>query len=186
LTEPRRIAIGADYYRVLGVPRNASAQEIHRAYRRLARQHHPDISGQSAAADRFRAVSEAYEVLHDPERRANYDHRLASPTRATRSRPDTTSRTSATRERRDRASPSSPAHAEAILELSPQEAALAASVPLRLSDARGNWIELPAGTHHGQRLRISRANRRPGRPPGDLILTIQVRGATTPHLTYSD
>lgn len=67
-----------DPYMVLGVPRQASAGEIARAYRRAARACHPD-SGGAGSAERFQAVSDAYEVLREPRRRAVYDrsHPLA-------------------------------------------------------------------------------------------------------------
>jgi molecular chaperone DnaJ len=62
-----------DYYELLGVPRDASHEDIKRAFRRLARELHPDVSEEPDAALRFRAVAEAYEVLSDPERRRTYD-----------------------------------------------------------------------------------------------------------------
>jgi DnaJ-class molecular chaperone len=63
-----------DYYQVLGVPRAASAESIKRAYRRLARETHPDLHpGDAAAEARFKEVNEAYEVLADPQRRRAYD-----------------------------------------------------------------------------------------------------------------
>ena len=64
-----------DYYEVLGIDRDASADQIKRAYRKLARQHHPDLNKDDAeeAAERFKEVSEAYEVLADDDKRANYD-----------------------------------------------------------------------------------------------------------------
>jgi molecular chaperone DnaJ len=61
-----------DLYRQLGVSPDASAEEVHRAYRRLARRYHPDAGAGSDDA-RFQEVSRAYEVLRDPERRASYD-----------------------------------------------------------------------------------------------------------------
>jgi curved DNA-binding protein len=62
-----------DYYKVLGVGRDASAEEIKRSYRKLARKYHPDVSKEKNAEDKFKEVQEAYEVLHDPKKRAAYD-----------------------------------------------------------------------------------------------------------------
>ena len=63
-----------DYYDVLGVGRDASGDDIKKAFRNLARQHHPDANpGDEAAAERFREIAEAYEVLSEPETRARYD-----------------------------------------------------------------------------------------------------------------
>jgi curved DNA-binding protein len=62
-----------DYYESLGVPRDASPEEIRRAYRALARKHHPDVNREAGAEDRFKEISEAYEVLRDPDKRARYD-----------------------------------------------------------------------------------------------------------------
>jgi curved DNA-binding protein len=62
-----------DHYRTLGVARGASQQEIKRAYRRLARRYHPDVSSEAGAEERFKEVGEAYEVLSDTEKRSAYD-----------------------------------------------------------------------------------------------------------------
>jgi curved DNA-binding protein len=62
-----------DFYEDLGVSRNATADEIQRAYRKLARTYHPDVNKDPGAEERFKDVSEAYDVLSDPETRAKYD-----------------------------------------------------------------------------------------------------------------
>ena len=67
------MADGEDFYQTLGVPRNASQDEIQRAYRQLARTYHPDINRDPGAEDRFKEVSEAYDVLSDPQTRRRYD-----------------------------------------------------------------------------------------------------------------
>ncbi len=62
-----------DYYEVLGVGRTASADEVKKAYRQLARQYHPDVSREADAEARFKEINEAYEVLSDQQKRATYD-----------------------------------------------------------------------------------------------------------------
>jgi len=62
-----------DYYKIMDVERTASQDEIKRAYRKLARKYHPDVSKEADAEARFKEVGEAYEVLKDPEKRAAYD-----------------------------------------------------------------------------------------------------------------
>ncbi len=62
-----------DYYKIMGVNRDASQDEIKRAYRKLARKYHPDVSKEADAEAKFKEVGEAYEVLKDPEKRAAYD-----------------------------------------------------------------------------------------------------------------
>ena len=69
-----------DYYEIMGVARDASADDIKRAYRRLARKYHPDVSKEKDAEARFKEVGEAYEVLRDPEKRAAYDQLGRRPT----------------------------------------------------------------------------------------------------------
>ncbi|WP_318557231.1 DnaJ C-terminal domain-containing protein [Geobacter anodireducens] len=62
-----------DYYAILGVSKSATQEEVQRAYRKLARQYHPDINKESTAEEKFKQINEAYEVLGDPEKRARYD-----------------------------------------------------------------------------------------------------------------
>ncbi len=62
-----------DYYDVMGVARDVTQDEIKRAYRKLARKYHPDVSNEPEAEERFKSVGEAYAVLKDPEKRAAYD-----------------------------------------------------------------------------------------------------------------
>ena len=134
-----------DLYRVLGVPRDASAREIRHAYRRLARRHHPDLNPGPGGSQRFAAVAGAYEILRDPVRRARYDDTL-SPSPAAR--------------RRASGQPARPMPVDnrlprhGILELSPYEAAHLARHPLALQDGRGQTILLPAGTRDGDRITV--------------------------------
>src|SRR5581483_8613832 len=63
-----------DYYKILGVGKNASEEEIKKAYRKLARQHHPDRNpGDKSAEEKFKQISQAHDVLSDPEKRKQYD-----------------------------------------------------------------------------------------------------------------
>ena len=62
-----------DYYEILGIPRNASVDDIKTAFRKLARQYHPDVSKEPDAEEKFKEINEAYGVLSDPQKRARYD-----------------------------------------------------------------------------------------------------------------
>jgi DnaJ domain len=121
-----------DYYRVLGVARDASTPEIRRAYRRLARRHHPDRNPEPDSPERFRTLAEAYAVLGDADRRARYDHTITPPARRELPR---TSPPALTR--------------RGVLELSPREARIAATKPLTLT-GDGLAIVLPAGVTDGE------------------------------------
>ncbi|MBU0672257.1 MAG: molecular chaperone DnaJ [Candidatus Margulisbacteria bacterium] len=63
-----------DYYEILGVNKNSSADEIKRAYRKLARQYHPDVNKEPGAEDKFKELNEAYQVISDPNKRSQYDY----------------------------------------------------------------------------------------------------------------
>jgi DnaJ-class molecular chaperone len=175
LPKVTRIDLRGDYYGLLGIPENASGREIR--------------SDESGAAHRFNAVSEAYQVLRDPDQRACYDHHHQP--KGTVDRPhDSPERPPhggyphgsllgadrfAPRARRCQG-PDPGTDVDAVLELSPQEAALAATTGVTLSDTHGNTIVLPAGTRPGQRICIAGAGRR-GRPPGDLVLIVRIASA---------
>ncbi|HLR41022.1 MAG TPA: DnaJ domain-containing protein, partial [Virgibacillus sp.] len=62
-----------DYYDVLGVGKDASKEEIKKSYRKLARKYHPDVNKEEDAADKFKEAKEAYEVLNNDQKRAQYD-----------------------------------------------------------------------------------------------------------------
>ncbi len=74
------MAKNLDYYEVLGVSKTASLQEIKTAYRRLAKKYHPDVSSEANAQEKFKEVSQAYQILSDPEKRQQHDQELNSKT----------------------------------------------------------------------------------------------------------
>ena len=151
-----------DLYRRLGVPRDASAPEIRRAYRRLARQQHPDLNPDPDGPRRFAALTSAYETLHDPTQRARYDQTLGrppGPTVSPRSAPRAPAWTVSTARLA--------AH-RGILELSPEEAAHLARQPLALRDAHGRVLVLPAGTGDGDHINLLLDGRA-------AVLTVSVR-----------
>ena len=65
--------MSSDYYSVLGVPKDASEEDIKRAYRKLAMKYHPDVATEPGSAEKFKEIGEAYEVLSDPQKRSTYD-----------------------------------------------------------------------------------------------------------------
>lgn len=198
-----------DYYETLGVPRDASASDIRRAYRKLARHYHPDVNSDPGAEDRFKEVSEAYEVLRDKEKRERYD-RLGDNWRAGqdvsgaqdfgggfpgegvgdmhagfgggdfsdffeslfgRHRSAGARRT----EGFDGFAMRGPDQ-QSVLELTLEEAAAGGRHHLIFGEGRGYDVDIPAGVHDGQRIRLA-GEGGPGvggGPPGDLFLRVRI------------
>ena len=193
-----------DYYEILGVPRDASADDIRRAYRKLARQYHPDINNATGAEERFKEVGEAYEVLSDPEKRERYD-RLGDPRSAGGEGPNPADFEdifgrggfgsdvrvefgeggfsdffeSLFGEGRGRADggPLRGRDREAVLDLSLEEALAGGRRRLSLDDDESFEVNIPAGVREGQRIRIGGkgAAGRGGGPAGDLYLLVHLR-----------
>jgi curved DNA-binding protein CbpA len=147
-----------DHYTLLGVRSDSSAREIRRAYRRLARRHHPDVNPRPDGHRRFAELAHAYAILNDPAERARYDQALH---RSTPASPPTTPRSPVVRQPFGRG----------ILELSPREARHLARHPLTLQDGRGRLIVLPAGTRHGEEILLPYNG-------GPVVLTVQLRKKT--------
>lgn len=148
-----------DHYRVLGVAPNASTPEIRRAYRRLARQHHPDHNRDPNGAERFIALAFAYEILRDPAQRAHYDQILRHQAQSAR-RPVTP---------RVRQAQQTVRHG--IIELSSTEARHLRRSSLTLIDAEGRAIVLPAGAGPGDLISLLYASEQ-------VTLTIKVQRKT--------
>jgi curved DNA-binding protein len=198
-----------DYYEVLGVSRDASQDEIRRAYRRLAREYHPDLNRESDAEERFKEVGEAYEVLSDPDKRERYD-RLGAQWRAREQTPgggdfeDFFDRQGFGRDVRvefgdgdfseffarlfgDGAATASTGplrgrDLEAVLELSLEDALSGGRRRLSLEDGRSIEVNIPAGVREGQRVRLAGQGGagRDGGPAGDLYLRILLK----PHARF--
>ena len=150
-----------DYYEVLGVARSASADEIKKAYRRLARKHHPDANPADKTADgRFKTLNEANAVLSDPEQRARYDRQLTpAPSRRA-------------------ARPEAGVHGEQSFRdfVEGWEAALGARIRVPTLEGPAEIeMKVPPGSQGGRRLRLrgEGLNRRAG-GRGDEYLRLQI------------
>jgi curved DNA-binding protein len=193
-----------DYYKILDVARGASEDEIKKAYRRLARKYHPDVSKEANAKEKFQEVSEAYETLRDKEKRAAYDSLGSSfrPGQDFRPPPDWFDRFAGGNRSEDlhgvdlgvfesmgifgragrRSRGAFPGEDyEVPVRLSIEEAARGTERTVQL-DGRSFTARIPRGATDGQRLRL-RGKGGPGSnggPPGDLYLQI----ALEPHPLY--
>jgi DnaJ-class molecular chaperone len=175
----------ADYYETLGVERDASAAEVKRAFRRLARELHPDVNDHDPKAEeKFKAAAEAYEVLSDPERRRTYDAYGEEGLRGRGYQP--MGGFGSVEEifqaffgggfgfevRRG------PMRGQDLLhtvEISALDAMLGTKVRIPSHEGERE-IELPAGTQHGSQYAL-RAHGMPGSgggPPGDLVIAVRV------------
>jgi curved DNA-binding protein len=178
-----------DHYEALGVPRDASAEDIRKAYRKLARTYHPDVNKEAGAEDRFKEISEAYETLRDPEKRAAYDRGPEEPPpgfgggggfRSAGGDFDAGDfedlfgsffggRGGSTFSRRG-------GDHEAVIDLSLAEAARGGKRRFTL-DGHDYEVTIPAGVRDGQRIRLAGEGGRGtgGGPAGDLFLRVRLR-----------
>jgi len=141
-----------DPYAELDVSRDASSEEIRRAYRQVARCHHPDVNHDPGGAERFAAAARAYEILCDPAARARYDNPFPRPVPIRRS-----------------SAPRPAVGWRAVLELTDREAAHLARFPLILIDAQGGRVMVPAGTGDGDQLVLRDRG-------GLIVLRVRVHG----------
>ncbi|TVP89812.1 MAG: J domain-containing protein [Thioalkalivibrio sp.] len=190
-----------DYYRILGVSRSASQDDIKKAYRRLARKYHPDVSAQSDAETRFKEINEAHEVLGNPERRSAYDRLGANwragqefrppPGWAGRGAPggggqgfdgfsdffDSLFGGRAGGRRRGAGVRMRGADRTGVAEITLDQALHGTEVTVNGASGGSRRVRIPPGAHNGTRLRV-RGQGEPGAgsgTPGDLLLEIRVR-----------
>ncbi len=189
-----------DYYRVLGVPRDATPEQIKKAYRQLARKYHPDVNRTPDAAARMKAVNEAYSVLSDADQRAEYDAggrpgeaprgHDAGPFRRHGGPADDSDFARFFSDLMDRAQSGPRPDAHATIELDLEEAWQGSrrriAIDLPESDLRGRVafrrrtvdVKIPAGVKPGQHIRLAGLG---GTAEGDLYLEVRIR----PHPRYA-
>ena len=178
--------MSGDYYEILGVERDASAVDVKRAFRRLARELHPDVNAHDPEAEeKFKAAAEAYEVLSDPERRRTYDAYGHEGLRGGGYQP-----AGGFGSVEDifqaffgsgfgfevRRGPMRGHDLLHRVEISALDAMLGAKLKIPSQEGEEREIELPPGTQHGSQYAL-RGHGMPGTnggPPGDLVIAVQV------------
>lgn len=198
------MAVGfRDYYEVLGVPRGAGDEEIRSAYRKLAREYHPDVNSDPGAEDRFKEVSEAYEVLRDPEKREKYE-RLGANWKAGEDVSGASGFSggfgggdgqgfgdgdgfsdffeSFFGGRRGGSAgfegfSMRGGDQEATIEVTLEEAARGGKKKISLADGRDFEVRIPPGVRDGQKIRLAGQGGEgaSGGPPGDLYLRVRIK-----------
>ncbi|MDP3268356.1 MAG: DnaJ C-terminal domain-containing protein [Legionella sp.] len=189
-----------DYYKIMGVAKDASEKEIKTAYRKLARKYHPDISKEKNAEEQFKEMGEAYEVLHDPVKRAEYDQYLknrefnqrAYQSTGTGGRSHSQSYEggqfdsdffeSLFGHARYQQQPSAGQDYQGKMTVSLEEAFTGTVKNLQVPSSDGSEktqtlkVKIPAGVKSGQQIRLAGqgAPGRNGGPRGDIYLTIEV------------
>ena len=194
-----------DYYAALGLPRDADLEQIKKAYRKLARKHHPDMSKDKDAEERFKDVGEAYATLKDPEKRAAYDALGQRPAGADFSPPpqwrsqyepgaagfgaagdldgmDLADLLAAMGRQRgqQRAGPQPGRDYEDTVHISLADAHHGSTLNLNLQDAEGGRtleVKIPPGVTQGQKLRLRGKGGKgsQGGPDGDIYLHIAIQ-----------
>jgi curved DNA-binding protein len=193
-----------DYYDVLGVPREASQDEIRRAYRKLAREYHPDLNSEPDAEERFKELGEAYEVLSDPDKRSRYDRLGAQWQAQEGAQGDGDFEDFFAGQGFNRGMgaefgdgafsefferlfgdggpvrPSGPLRGrdhEAVIDLSLEDALSGGRRRLTLGDGHSVTVNIPAGVREGQRIRLAGQGSpgRDGGPDGDLFLLVRFK-----------
>lgn len=178
-----------DYYKTLGVARNAAAAEIKKAYRRLAKKYHPDVSKEVNAETRFKEVNEAYDTLSNKKKRAEFDQ-FGSEGQQYRQHAGQHSRAGAgfggggsfdssifdnIFNRRSSAggggfSPKPAQNQNATINVSLEDVFLGASKPIHLSNGQKLQVKIPKGIEAGKKIRLAGK----GINGGDLILKIEI------------